>query len=57
LIDVFLIQFEPIETIIQVMTASTLLLMALVAMMCCSRPVSGLVYQTKDAIIMEGDDI
>lgn len=39
------------------MTASTLFLLVLVAMMCCSRPVSGLVYQTRDAIIMEGDDI
>ncbi|XP_046451012.1 trypsin-1-like isoform X2 [Daphnia pulex] len=39
------------------MTASILFLLALVAMMCCSCPVSGLVYQTRDAIIMEDENM
>lgn len=37
--------------------ASTLFFLVLVAMLVCCHPVSGLVYQTKDAVITEGENI
>ena len=41
----------------QRMASTFFFLVLLVAMSCCFHPVRGLVFQTKDAIIMEGDDI